>query len=209
MDDTTRNVVLYGIIPSVQSNVSSWMRRPSLSPISPATRPSSTSLSGTRRGQPQELRSPSPGFHQTTRAGHRPGPRQQLQHRRLQAPGRGGDRNGFPASPQLLSSLVARQIRCQVGVSVRPKSFEIQRNRYGTHNQRLPNPYMLWHAKGQAVPGETLHSIRVDTHRRGPGRPHPIMRVNNSRNTTSTIFFEDGSMQFELTNEELAQKLGL
>ncbi len=36
-----------------------------------------------------------------------------------------------------------------------------------------------------------------------------IKRVNNGQRTTPTIFFEDGSIQFEPTNEELAQKLGI
>ena len=36
-----------------------------------------------------------------------------------------------------------------------------------------------------------------------------IKSVNNGNRTTPTIFFEDGSIQFEPTNAELAQKLGL
>lgn len=36
-----------------------------------------------------------------------------------------------------------------------------------------------------------------------------IKSVNNGQRTTPTIFFEDGSVQFESTNEELAQKLGI
>ena len=36
-----------------------------------------------------------------------------------------------------------------------------------------------------------------------------IKSVNNGNRTTPTIFFEDGSIQFEPTNEQLAQKVGL
>ena len=36
-----------------------------------------------------------------------------------------------------------------------------------------------------------------------------IKSVNNGQRTTPTIFFEDGSIQFESTNAELAEKLGL
>lgn len=36
-----------------------------------------------------------------------------------------------------------------------------------------------------------------------------IKSVNNGQRTTPTIFFEDGSIQFEPTNAELAQKLGV
>ncbi len=36
-----------------------------------------------------------------------------------------------------------------------------------------------------------------------------IKSVNNGNRTTPTIFFEDGSVQFEPTNEDLAEKLGL
>ena len=36
-----------------------------------------------------------------------------------------------------------------------------------------------------------------------------IKSVNNGNRTTPTIFFEDGEIQFESSNEELAQKLGL
>ncbi len=36
-----------------------------------------------------------------------------------------------------------------------------------------------------------------------------IKRVNNGQRTTPTIFYEDGSIQFEPTNAELAQQLGL
>ena len=36
-----------------------------------------------------------------------------------------------------------------------------------------------------------------------------IKSVNDGQRTTPTIFFEDGSIQFEPTNAELAQKLGL
>ena len=36
-----------------------------------------------------------------------------------------------------------------------------------------------------------------------------IKSVNNGQRTTPTIFFEDGSIQFESTNEQLAQTLGL
>ena len=36
-----------------------------------------------------------------------------------------------------------------------------------------------------------------------------IKSVNNGNRTTPTIFFEDGSVQFESTDEELRQKLGL
>ena len=36
-----------------------------------------------------------------------------------------------------------------------------------------------------------------------------IKSVNNGSRTTPTIFFEDGSIQFEPSNEQLAQKVGL
>ena len=36
-----------------------------------------------------------------------------------------------------------------------------------------------------------------------------IKSVNNGNRTTPTIFFEDGEIQFESSNEELTQKLGL
>ena len=36
-----------------------------------------------------------------------------------------------------------------------------------------------------------------------------IKSVNNGQRTTPTIFFEDGSIQFESTNEELSEKLGI
>ena len=36
-----------------------------------------------------------------------------------------------------------------------------------------------------------------------------IKSVNNGNRTTPTIFFEDGEIQFESTNAQLAQKLGL
>ena len=36
-----------------------------------------------------------------------------------------------------------------------------------------------------------------------------IKSVNNGNRTTPTIFFEDGSIQFESTNAQLAEKLGL
>ena len=36
-----------------------------------------------------------------------------------------------------------------------------------------------------------------------------IKSVNNGNRTTPTIFFEDGEIQFESSNEELAQRLGL
>ena len=36
-----------------------------------------------------------------------------------------------------------------------------------------------------------------------------IKSVNNGNRTTPTIFFGDGEIQFESTNEQLAQKLGL
>ena len=36
-----------------------------------------------------------------------------------------------------------------------------------------------------------------------------IKSVNNGNRTTPTIFFEDGSIQFESSNAELSEKLGL
>ena len=36
-----------------------------------------------------------------------------------------------------------------------------------------------------------------------------IKSVHNGQRTTPTIFFEDGSIQFEPSNEQLAQALGL
>ena len=36
-----------------------------------------------------------------------------------------------------------------------------------------------------------------------------IKSVNNGQRTTPTIFFEDGSIQFESTNAQLAEKLSL
>lgn len=36
-----------------------------------------------------------------------------------------------------------------------------------------------------------------------------IKSVNNGNRTTPTIFFEDGEIQFESSNQELSQKLGL
>ena len=36
-----------------------------------------------------------------------------------------------------------------------------------------------------------------------------IKSVNNGQRTTPTIFYEDSSIQFEPTNAELAQQLGL
>ncbi len=36
-----------------------------------------------------------------------------------------------------------------------------------------------------------------------------IKSVNNGQRTTPTIFFEDGSVQFESTNAQLAEKLGI
>ncbi len=36
-----------------------------------------------------------------------------------------------------------------------------------------------------------------------------IKSVNNGNRTTPTIFFEDGEIQFESTNEQLAAKLGI
>ena len=36
-----------------------------------------------------------------------------------------------------------------------------------------------------------------------------IKGVNNGNRTTPTIFFDDGSIQFEPSNEALAKKLGL
>ena len=36
-----------------------------------------------------------------------------------------------------------------------------------------------------------------------------IKSVNNGNRTTPTIFFEDGEIQFESTNAQLAEKLGL
>ena len=70
---------------------------------------------------------------------------------------------------------------------------------------------------GTRVCTDTLRAIQVLDERRvpyvwidvddDPEALRLIKGVNNGRHTTPTIFFEDGSILFEPTNEELAQKL--